>query len=79
MKKAFGIAVICGVFAAVVGTSPTLFAQDKKGPLADLPGKPGAHVEKIKALGDNEWLKLGAPATDPKWGKARGSAWGPKR
>ncbi len=55
-----------------------MFAQDKKGPLADLPSKPGAHVEKIKAMGDNEWLKLGAPAADPKWGKARGSAWGAK-
>ena len=49
-------------------------AQDKKGPLADLPSKPGAHVEKIKAMGDNEWLNLGAPSADPKWGKARGSA-----
>jgi hypothetical protein len=46
------------------------------GPLADLPSKPGAHVEKIKALGDNEWLNLGAPATDPRWGRARGRSWG---
>jgi len=78
MNKAFGIAAICVAFTAVAGTSPALFAQDKKGPLADLPGKPGAHVEKIKALGDDEWLKLGAPAADPKWGKARGSSWGAK-
>lgn len=56
----------------------TAFAQDKKGPLADLPSKPGAHVEKIKALGDNQWLELGIPAADPKWGKARGSSWGAK-
>jgi hypothetical protein len=58
----------------------TGFAQDKtkKGPLADLPSKPSAHIEKIKALGDNEWLNLGVPAADPKWGKARGSAWGAK-
>ena len=40
----------------------TVFAQDKQGPLAELPSKPGAHVEKIKAMGDNEWLKLGVPA-----------------
>jgi len=78
MKTAFGIGAICVAFTAVASTSLTLFAQDKKGPLAELPGKPGAHVEKIKALGDDEWLKLGAPAADPKWGKARGSSWGAK-
>jgi hypothetical protein len=55
-----------------------VFAQNKKGPLAELPSKPSAHIEKIKALGDNEWLNLGVPAADPKWGKARGSAWGAK-
>ncbi len=50
--------------------------QEKRtGPLATLPSKPGPHVEKIKALGDNEWLNLGAPAADPKWGKARGRSW----
>ena len=46
-----------------------------KSPLAGLPSKPGPHLEKIKALGDNEWLNLGAPAADPKWGKARGRSW----
>ena len=46
------------------------------GPLAGLPSKPGPHVEKIKALGDNEWLNLGPPAADPKWGRARGRSWG---
>lgn len=46
-----------------------------KGPLADLPSRPGPHVEKIQALGDNEWLSLGAPAADPKWGSARGRSW----
>jgi hypothetical protein len=56
----------------------TVFAQEKKGPLADLPSKPGAHIERIKAMGDNEWLELGVPAADPKWGKARGSSWGAK-
>jgi len=63
-----------------VGSDSTTFAQDnpKKGPLTDLPSKPGPHIEKIRALGDNEWLKLGAPAADQKWGKARGSAWGAK-
>src|SRR4051812_43380806 len=47
----------------------------RQGPLGDLPSWPGAHVETIKALGDNEWLDLGAPAADPKWGKARGRSW----
>jgi hypothetical protein len=50
-------------------------AVPKRGPLADLPGTPGPHVVKIKALGDNEWLHLGAPAADPKWGRARGRSW----
>jgi len=76
--KAFGFGAICLVFTALASTSPTLYAQDKKGPLAALPSKPGPHVEKIKAMGDNEWLKLGIPAADPKWGKARGSSWGAK-
>jgi hypothetical protein len=48
----------------------------RQGPLAELPSRPGAHVEKVKALGDDEWLDLGAPAADPKWGKARGRSWG---
>ncbi len=60
--------------AAFFTVSLPAFAQDKKGPLAELPSKPGAHIEKIKALGDNQWLNLGVPAADPKWGKARGSS-----
>jgi hypothetical protein len=60
---------------------PTLATAGGKkqiaGPLAGLPSAPGAHIEKIKALGDNEWLKLGAPAPDPKWGVARGRSWCP--
>ena len=64
MTKAFGIGTVYVAFTALASTSPTLIAQDKKGPLAELPSKPGAHVEQIKALGDNEWLNLGAPAAD---------------
>ena len=41
------------VLVALFTVSLTAFAQDKKGPLAELPSKPGAHIEKIKALGDN--------------------------
>src|SRR5438132_1285247 len=50
----------------------------RQGPLAGLPSKPGPHIDKIKALGNNEWLDLGAPAADPLWGKARGRSWGAK-
>ncbi len=49
--------------------------EKPRGPLADLPSPAGPHVEKIKALGDNEWLNLGPPAADPKWGRARGRSW----
>lgn len=44
-------------------------------PLKDLPSKPGPHVEKIKALGENQWLELGKPAADAKWDRARGRSW----
>src|SRR5262249_26062841 len=47
-----------------------------EGPLKELPSKPGPHVEKIRKLGDNEWLELGQPAPDPKWGRARGRSRG---
>ena len=49
--------------------------KEKPAPLASLPSKPGPHIEKIKALADNTWLNLGAPAADPKWGKGRGRSW----
>lgn len=48
---------------------------EEEGPLAGLPSKPGPHLEKIQALGDNEWLNLGKPTADPKWGSARGRSW----
>jgi hypothetical protein len=66
------------VLAGIFTVSLTAFAQDKKGPLTELPSKPGALIEKIKAMGDNQWLNLGVPTADPKWGKARGSSWGAK-
>lgn len=44
-------------------------------PLAALPSAPGPHLEKIQALGDNEWVILGCPAPDPKYGVARGRSW----
>ncbi|MEJ7728599.1 MAG: hypothetical protein WKG00_05240 [Polyangiaceae bacterium] len=47
-----------------------------KGPLAGLPSAPGPHIDKINALGDGEWIDLGAPQADPSWGVARGRSWG---
>ena len=63
------------VLVASLAVGLPLFAQGTRGPIAELPSRPGAHVEKIKAMGDNEWLNLGSPAADPKWGKARGRSW----
>lgn len=45
------------------------------GPLKGLPSPEGPHIAKIKALEDGKWLKLGAPAPDPKWGRVRGRSW----
>src|SRR5262249_44695436 len=50
-------------------------ANDTERPLADLPSQPGPHIDKIKMLRDGSWLELGAPAADPKWGRARGRTW----
>ena len=51
---------------------------ERKGPLAGLPSEPkGEHLAKIAALGDNEWVDLGQPAPDPKWGLAPGRSWTP--
>ncbi len=46
--------------------------------LAALPSEPGPHIETIKAMGDNEWLDLGAPAPDSKWGIRRGTSFTPR-
>ena len=50
--------------------------SSRRGPLANLPSDPGEHLEKIRALGNDAWLNLGTPQADPKWGRARGRAWG---
>jgi len=50
-------------------------AHGADNPLRGLPSKPGPYIEKIKKLGDNEWLELGKPAADPNWGRARGRSW----
>jgi RNA polymerase sigma-70 factor, ECF subfamily len=51
---------------------------ERKGALAGLPSQPGAHIAKIKALGDGQWLALGAPQADAKWGTACGRSWSAK-
>jgi hypothetical protein len=50
----------------------------RQGVLAGLPSTPGPHIARIKALGDGQWLKLGPPAPDPKWGHGRGRSWSHK-
>ena len=51
-------------------------------PLAGLPSAPGSTVAAIQAMGDNSWLNLGTPATDPSYpgdpayGIALGCSWG---
>src|SRR6516164_1379440 len=75
--KARMLVAVVGIFAAsqALPDEPVKDKAESKGPLASLPSAPGPHIEKIKALADNTWLNLGAPAADPKWGKARGRAW----
>ena len=46
------------------------------GPLKGLPSPEGPHIAQIQALGNNEWLDLGAPAADPVFGSGRGRSWG---
>lgn len=73
--RAVGLAGVFVVAARVWSDEPE---KSVKGPLASLPSIPGSHLDKLKSLGDNEWINLGAPAADPKWGRARGRSWGAK-
>jgi hypothetical protein len=59
--------------AGGAGGSPPVSYQ---GPLEGLPSAPGPHIGKIEALGNGEWIDLGAPDADPSWGVARGRSWG---
>jgi hypothetical protein len=77
--------VITSGFLAVVillAALQTTAASEKKnaqeGPLADRPSKPGAHLAKVAALGENAWLNLGKPKPDPKYGAAKGRAYSRK-
>ena len=69
------IVLFCGMNAATACAAEPA----RVNPLGRLPGKPGPHIAKIRALGGNAWLDLGCPAPDPTQGKegvARGRAWG---
>src|SRR5262245_28662888 len=76
MRTNFLGILVAIALCSTVSNFATAQTPDRKGPLAGLPSKAGAHIDKIKALGDNEWLNLGSPAADPKWGKGRGRSWG---
>jgi len=62
--------------------NPALAADDRPttqpertGPLAGLPSKSGPHIEQIKALGDNQWLRLPEAAGDPCPSRKRRPRW----
>jgi hypothetical protein len=77
-------------FCILVCASSALFSSEeakpknedksikRSGPLAALPSQPGPHIEKIKALGDGEWLNLGKAAADPTFGEGSVRSWGCK-
>src|SRR5438067_10812640 len=52
------VAAVMAVGGKVHAAEPAI---ERKEPLAGLPSKPGPHIDKLKALGDNEWLNLGSP------------------
>ena len=70
---------MCPIFRLLVllliTTAAAQPADPGKGPLEAMPSKPGPHIDRIKAMEDNFWLELGAPAPDPRWGRARGRSW----
>src|SRR5262245_61010403 len=88
MKAKAAAAVMC-VIAAVSpggvvavpeldGPEESQAKAEKKGVLAGLPSAPGPTLARIKALKDGQWLNLGPPAADPRWGSARGRSWSSK-
>jgi hypothetical protein len=81
LSAALGIALGAGAASAQQRapiSKPGRQDAKPKGPLAGLPSAPGPHLSKVQALKDGEWVNLGAPAPDPKWGRARGRSWGSK-
>jgi hypothetical protein len=69
------LAAVCLIIATSTCGAENVEKPSAQSPLAALPSPAGPHIEKIKALDDNEWLELGSPAADDKWGKARGRSW----
>ncbi|MHC4917487.1 MAG: hypothetical protein ACYTGB_18570 [Planctomycetota bacterium] len=66
---------------AVAGEGNAGKNAEKPNPLAALPGKPGPHLAKIAAMGDNSWINLGQAAQDnrfPRKTVACGRAWASK-
>jgi hypothetical protein len=85
VKKLLILAALWMLSCSSAAIAPRCWAEDKPSeaktslvPLAGLPSKPGAHIAKIRELGDDAWLPLGKPAPDPKWGAARGRSWAAK-
>ena len=73
------LGLLLSLAGAALAAEPVAEAKkpDAKGPLASLPSAPGAHIEKLRALGDDSWLDLGKPAPDPKWGMGHGLSYLP--
>ena len=91
MKQWLAMAGISVTVAALAGTGtgadiagsdkpPCMATEARRARerLAALPSEPGPHIEKIRAMGDNEWLDLGAPTPDPTWGLRRGAGYTPR-
>jgi hypothetical protein len=76
MVRAAALALAATASLGAVASPVTKPAR--QGPLADLPSTAGPTVDKIKSLGENQWLNLGPPAPDPTWGQARGRSWSSK-
>jgi hypothetical protein len=74
-KQWVSLAVAATVWMLAAGVAR---AQEKTGPLADRPSKPGPHLAKVEALGSNQWVNLGKPKPDPKYGPAQGRTWSRK-
>lgn len=68
------LGLVCSVLGSSAQTSSV--AERSRAPLKDLPSESGSHIAKILALENDTWMNLGPPEGDPKWGRARGRAWG---
>jgi len=78
MKTIWTSCLLVALATATVSAAEQNPAREKKGPLADRPSKPGAQLAKVQALSSNEWVNLGKPKPDPKYGPAQGRSWSRK-